>query len=715
MRLPRRLRAPFDPLFAYFGRSVRAKLLFLVLAPLMLGFPIIMGLTWYWGQSYYHRLLVFKVDSDLVIAHEYFDRVIAGVGSRVDGFAESRRLAAALGPGEPGIAALLETVRGERGLDFLHVLDVNGRVRHAAGTLPVGAERAHWPVVMQAIRDGGASAVEVFDADELGAIAPALRERARLALLDTPHARRDGRTEETRGMVIHAAAPVFDADGNLAAVVEGGVLLNGNLGFVDTINAIVYRDGSLPLGSKGTATLFLDDARIATNVRLFAGERALGTRASDEVRAHVLDHGKTWLETAFVVNDWYVSGYEPVLDSRGRRVGMLYVGFLEAPFRLAKTVALLVICCLFLAISLAGAMWSLQWARGIFRPIERMHRTIARIEAGDGGARVGPVERSDELGLLAREFDRLLDMLAKKRDQLQQLAESLDRKVAERTRDLEAANAGLRTAQRHLVMAEKLAAIGELTAGVAHEISNPAAVIQGNLELLRDELGPAAVPVMNEIRLIDEQVNRIRLIVTKLLQFARPGEFAGYAESVDVNAVLADCLVLTRRHLAKSGVTVRHEPQTSRRVEINEPELQQVFINLIVNAVQAMPEGGTLTLTTADWDERGEGGTTPRGEEVVTPRGEGVVTPRGVCITVRDTGQGIRSEDLARIFDPFFTTKKTQGTGLGLSISYSLIERYGGRITVESAPGEGAAFTVWLLSVPEYRGEPGDPYPNTES
>ncbi|ANQ86652.1 putative sensor histidine kinase [Azoarcus olearius] len=708
MRLPRLLR----PLLDYFPGSVRAKLLFLVLAPLMLGFPIIMGLTWYWSHTYYHKLLVFKVGSDLVSAHEYFDRVVADVGNRVEGFADSRRLAAALAheapsadrsapgaahQGVPGeLQVLLEQVRGERGLDYLNVLDVNGRVLRSSGTLPAGAERAHWPLVMRAIREGAASGVEVFEAAELGAIAPALRERARLALRDTPRARADDREEETRGMVIQAAAPVVDARGNLVAVVEGGLLLNGNLAIVDTINAIVYRDGSLPLGSKGTATLFLGDARIATNVRLFAGERALGTRASAEVREHVLEQGHTWLETAFVVNDWYVSGYEPVLDSAGERVGMLYVGFLEAPFRVAKTVALLVIFCLFLLISLAGAVWSLQWARSIFRPIERMHGTIGRIEAGEGAARVGEVGSRDELGLLAREFDRLLDTLAGKREQLQQLAESLDRKVVERTRDLEAANAELRTAQRQLVMTEKLAAIGELTAGVAHEISNPTAVIQGNLELLREELGEHATPVLNEIRLIDEQVNRIRKIVTKLLQFARPGEFAGYAAAVDVNTVLADCLVLTRQHLSRQGVTVRHEPGTLRLVEINEQELQQVLINLIVNAVQAMPAGGTLTLTTADWDERGPGG----------------IVARGVCVTVRDTGQGIRDEDLARIFDPFFTTKKTQGTGLGLSISYSLVERYGGRITVESVPGAGAAFTVWLLTEPEYHVEPVEPARN---
>lgn len=688
MRLLRPLRPPLD----YFLGSVRAKLLFLVLAPLMLGFPIIMGLTWYWSHSYYHKLLVFKVGSDLVTANEYFDRVIEGVGSRVGGLASSQRLAAALEVGQAG--AVLDAFRGERGLDFINVLDVNGRVLHSTGALQTGADRSGWPVVLRAIREGAAerSVVEVFSAAALGEISPVLRERARMALVATARAAPDPRNHEERGMVIHAASPVVDANGNLAAVVEGGVLLNRNLDFVDTINAIVYRDGSLPLGSKGTATLFLGDARIATNVRLFEGERALGTRASKEVSQHVLGQGRTWLETAFVVNDWYVSGYEPIVDSRGERIGMLYVGFLEAPFRSAKTIALLVIFCLFLVISVIGAVWSLHWARSIFRPIERMHDAIGRIEGGEGAARVGAVDSRDELGLLAREFDRLLDVLALRREQLEQLAASLDRKVEERTRDLEAANTELRAAQRQLVMSEKLAAIGELTAGVAHEISNPTAVIQGNLDLLRTELGPHAALVMSEIRLIDEQVNRIRLIVTKLLQFARPGEFAGYVDSVDVNLVLADCLVLTRQHLSRRGVRVVQHLRTARRVQINTQELQQVLINLIVNAVQAMPEGGTLSLNTADWDEH---------ERV-----------RGVCITVRDTGQGIREDDLARIFDAFFTTKKTQGTGLGLSISYSLIERYGGRISVESVPGQGAAFTVWLLAEPEYRNEVLEPARN---
>src|SRR6185312_3508767 len=153
-----------------------------------------------------------------------------------------------------------------------------------------------------------------------------LGARARLELVPTPNAVPTDREEETRGMVVHSASPV-SLDGGRPAVLVGGMLLNQNLEFIDTINDLVYRAASLPAGSQGTATLFLDDVRITTNVRLFEDRRALGTRVSATVRSAVLDQGRTWLDSAFVVNDWYISAYEPVVDSYGTRVGMLYVGF----------------------------------------------------------------------------------------------------------------------------------------------------------------------------------------------------------------------------------------------------------------------------------------------------------------------------------------------------------------------------------------------------
>lgn len=683
---------PVSRLARLFAASVRAKLLFLVLAPLLIGCPLIMALVWYWSNTGYHQLLTYKVGSDLVIAHEYFDRVVRGVGTSVEALAEERRLHRALADGDGArVAEEIGRARQRHGLDFMYVLDAEGRVRHASAAAARTARHDGWPVVAGALAGRAGSVIDVYDAAALAAIDPSLADRAAINIVSTPRAAPDARTSEGRGMVIHAAAPIVDDAGRVVGALEGGMLLNGNLGFVDTINAIVYREGSLPLGSKGTATLFLGDTRIATNVRLFGDERALGTRVSTQVREHVLEEGKVWLDTAFVVNDFYVSGYEPVVDSFGERVGMLYVGFLEAPFRVAKENALALIFAVFAVISLAGCAWSLKWAGDIMTPIAAMNRTIGRIEGGETGARVGDTGSRDELGRLAAEFDRLLGVLDDKRRELQRWADALDGKVTERTRELKATNEELRRTQRQLVTSEKLAAIGELTAGVAHEINNPVAVIQGNLDVLREVLGDGAAPVREEIRLIDEQVHRIRVIVTKLLQFARPGEFAGYVEAVDVNAVLADCLVLAQHHLGKRSIEVVRALNATQWVQINRQELQQVLINLIVNAVQAMPAGGTLTLASEDWYEGG--------------------ACRGVRLSVRDTGAGIRAEDLARVFDPFFTTKKSQGTGLGLSISHSLIKRYGGGIAVDSAPGEGATFTVSLLAEPEYELDAGAPSP----
>ena len=165
--------------------------------------------------------------------------------------------------------------------------------------------------------------------------------------------------------------------------------------------------------------------------------------------------------------------------------------------------------------------------------------------------------------------------------------------MVERTRELQ-------SAQAQLIKSEKLAAIGQLTAGIAHEVNNPIAVIQGNLDLVRDTLGNKAKPVRGELKLIDEQIERMRLIVTRLLQYARPGEYAGYVEAVDPEQALDDSLVLVQHLLSRTQITVVREGRATRRALINRQELQQVLINGIVNAIQAMPDGGTLALTSRD-------------------------------------------------------------------------------------------------------------------
>jgi C4-dicarboxylate-specific signal transduction histidine kinase len=310
---------------------------------------------------------------------------------------------------------------------------------------------------------------------------------------------------------------------------------------------------------------------------------------------------------------------------------------------------------------------SLRGARSIFRPIEQMAQTMRQVEAGTSDARVGEVGSRDEIGQLAGHLDHLLDVIDENTRALQRWNAELDAKVAERTRDLEAA-------QQQLVRSEKLAAVGQLTASIAHEVNNPIAVIQGNLDLVRELIGPdAARTVRSELTLMDEQIERMRLIVTQLLQFARPAEYAGYIDNVDTERVLDDCLVLVGHLLAKTRIRIDRDSRATRRPAINRNELQQVLVNLLVNAIHAMPEGGTMRLTTRD------------------------VGDDGVEIEVADTGPGLGPELLAELFKPFVTRKK-DGTGLGLWISRSIVERYGGDIrAADRGDGmSGAVFTVVL-------------------
>ncbi|MBW8447951.1 MAG: cache domain-containing protein [Arenimonas sp.] len=657
------------------GRSIRYRLLAIALLPTLVILPLLLVATMARWETKFDALLTSKVNADLTIAHQYLARILENTGEHLSTLTGSIAFQdAATRDGGAGLAAYLEESRTRLGLDFLFLVQRDGTAIQPVGPLGQAGLRTDWPVLDAALAGEPKTAVDIFSKQELAAISPELAARAKLELVPTANAVATDRASETRGMVVHSASPVSLPDGREAALV-GGILLNQNLVFIDTINDLVYRTASLPEGSQGTATLFLEDVRISTNVRLFEGKRALGTRVSAAVRRTVLDEGRVWLDSAFVVNDWYVSAYEPISDSFGNRVGMLYVGFLEAPFARAKTETIIGIVVAFLVVTAASVPIFLRWARAIFKPLERMTGTIARVEQGDLGARSGLTDGSDEIGRVAVHLDSLLDQLQQRDRDLRRWNDELNDRVADRTRELELANRQLEATTKQLIMSEKLAAIGEITAGVAHEINNPIAVMQGNLDVVRSVLGDRASDLTTELRLIDEQIHRVSQIVTKLLQFAKPEEYAGYVERHRVADVITDCLPLVQHLLGKAEITVEHDDGATRQVLMNRTELQQVLINLIVNAIHAMPDGGRLRLVSRD--ERRDG-------------------RDGIRVDVTDTGIGMTPDVLSRIFDPFFTTKRRQGTGLGLSISQTLVRRQGGALTVESRPGKGTTFSIWL-------------------
>lgn len=662
--------------------KLRYKLLALVLFPILLIMPIALVLAIYWGANATYDQLYLKVNTDLSVSHDIFRRLRQDYLARLGRFGESYAFRTALAAGKlEAIQEQLSVLSQAAGFSYLRLLDHHGGIMFpsAAGMNPAKPS----PSLTAALAGEPRVGVEIFEQTDLQRISPDLVRRYHLDLLATNKARPTNRTIEDRAMMIRALQPVRDLQGRLVGVLDGAVSLNGNFAFVDTIRDLVYGAGSLPAGSVGTVTVFLDDVRISTNVPLGPGERALGTRVSNEVRTQVLDRGETWIDRAFVVNDWYLSAYEPIVDVHGQRVGMLYAGFLEQPFRTELWRALGMLILLFLLLMGLSSLLAVVGAKSIFRPLERMSRVVRATRMGED-SRVGAITSRDEVGELAREFDAMLDLLEERKRQIQHWADQLEDKVRERTAELQRKNSdlqrtirALRETRQQLVAAEKLAALGELTAGVAHEINNPTAVMLGNLDVIAAELGPAIKPVESEIQLVMEQIYRIKDIVNNLLQYARPNEYAGYLSQVQVNGVVEHTLALVRHLRKQASFEIRLSLHAERSVEINEPELQQVLVNLVVNAVHAMPEaGGEIVIGTRDWEQ-------------------------GVVITVQDNGPGMDEEALSRVFNPFYSTRQVgEGSGLGLSVSYGLIRRYGGNITLASSPGAGACFTVWLLSEP---------------
>jgi len=219
--------------------------------------------------------------------------------------------------------------------------------------------------------------------------------------------------------------------------------------------------------------------------------------------------------------------------------------------------------------------------------------------------------------------------------------------------------------EEQLRRADRLSALGELSAGMAHEIRNPLASIRGTAEILRDGIDPSDRRYEFAGILVKE-VDRLNRVVQDFLDFARPAPTD--KKTVDTVSILEDVLALTRQQAIKKNVEMRLEARPIPLLAGNGEQLKQAFLNLVLNALQSMPEGGGLTVATLA--ENGE-----------------------IRISFRDTGSGIAAENLDRIFNPFFTTR-TEGTGLGLAITHRIVQGHGGRIDVESRPGEGTIFTL---------------------
>lgn len=559
----------------------------------------------------------------------------------------------------------LQKIREDEGLDILTLTDSQGHVLARARNPAQYGDELNDEIVQWVLsKKEVVVATEIVSRIALEKETGDLAQQARMSILPTPKARSRTETEETSGMMIAGAAPVFDYDDNIIGVLYGGTLLNRNFEIVDKVKDIVYRGEQYVTKDIGTATIFQDDLRISTNVRRKDGERAIGTRVSQEVYEQVIKRGIPWIGRAFVVNDWYITAYEPIRNIDKHIIGMLYVGMLEAPYVDLRNRVIFTFLGIALLSVILLSIIAYFTTTNISRPIKALLFATKKVAEGDLSHQV-TIKSRDEIGQLADSFNHMTIALQKATENYLSLTRTLEEKVKEKTQELEAA-------QDQLVQSEKLTSLGKLAAGIAHEINNPLTSILLNSHLIAEKLKEGN-GFREKLKLIIEETTRCSRIVKGLLEFARqtPPE----KKMVDINDVIEKTLLLFESQVLVNNVTVKQNLNKDLpHIMIDDNKMKQVFTNLILNALNAMPTGGVLSMSSHISSDK-----------------------RYIQIVIQDTGCGIPKEHIGKIFDPFFTTKRMKGTGLGLSVSYGILQQHNGSIDVQSEVDEG---TTMIINLP---------------
>jgi len=298
-----------------------------------------------------------RVKEDLNTAKYVYNSKIREIDRTVQWISTRHILKKALR--EKNVSSIREEIKGlmiEEGFDLMTLVDREGRVIYRFhNPQRSGDSLFNDPFIKSSLKKNGISGTQVLSSEELFKEGEELAQKAFIRMIPVPKEKPTTKIEEGSGMILKSAHPVMDYNGEVLGALSGGVLINRNYEIVDLIKNIVFKDAKYKGKEIGTATIFLGDLRISTNVLDREGNRAIGTRAMDEVQQQVLGKGIPWIHRAFVVDDWYITAYEPIRDIHGNIVGMLYVGMLESKYAIMKERLVL----LFFFFSMSGMLVAL--------------------------------------------------------------------------------------------------------------------------------------------------------------------------------------------------------------------------------------------------------------------------------------------------------------------------------------------------------------------
>jgi two-component system NtrC family sensor kinase len=583
-------------------------------------------------------------------------------------------------------ARILQNIQHHTKFSLITVVDPNGRVIVRAtnpaafgdDTLMHEYENAMGPVssirhLVEAVLKG--ATVKSFEAFAPEILAPervllqgkpvtSLLDYAAIPLKPTNTAPVTPGSYEQRALMLTVGVPVFNSAGRIVGAVVAGRLINKDLGIVQEIRDVL----------QDHATIFLGRTRVVSTMKVpsgeYKGENATGTVYPEARQQRVA--GGAYSEREFPLEGELVLGaYDPIRNHAGQVIGSFE---LTRPLSLLDSIAsaqqqienaverrttIYIVALAAISMIVAIVVASI-FSKRITRQIDQLRKGADVIAEGNLENRLR-VDSGDEIELLAQQFN----LMASK---LQDSYQTLEKKVEERTRELKAS-------QEAMVQQEKMVGIGQLAAGIAHELNTPLGTIIGYAQMLREDLTaqPSSNGNIQDVSEIIEQAGRCRDLVKNLLNFSRRSTTE--KSDANINVIIGKILSLIEHDFEMKGVQVHMDLDDDLpKVKVNENEIAQVILNLAKNAADSMPEGGDLRISTA--------------YEATTDR---------VRIDVHDTGCGIEESDRNRVFEPFFTTKEVgKGTGLGLSICYKIVENHSGSMEFDSVIGQGTMFRVYI-------------------
>ena len=561
------------------------------------------------------------------------------------------------------LIALMERLRIEYKLDFLTLINKDGIILGTSSHQgPIGQRSRSDPVIQQALRGSVSSGTTLIASEDLLRKSKELAAQAYIPLVETKLAKPTNRTVEDRGMSLESAVPILDIHEKVNGVVYGGFLLNRRYDLVDRIRdavfEIAYYDGK-PLG---TVTIFLWDTRITTNVIQADSTRAIGTRVSEVVYKTVLEEGKRFGDRAFVVNDWYLSAYDPIRDPKGNIIGILFVGLLEKKYldyQASLTNKFLAFGVLALLISVGLATY---FSGKIRRPIMKLVEATRRVSSGELDTRVHKIDGTTELTELARSFNLMAESLETDRNQLQQAFQEVE--------------SALKKAD------EKNRAYLEMLGFVTHELKSPLASIVFAIGSLRENLlGPLNPAQEAVLKSSAKSADYLNATIANFLNLSRIEDGALKLKLWKVflrSTVIEPAIQRLSEMVADNEMKIYCDIAPNIEVTCDPDLLTSVFQNLISNAIKYGKKGRHIFITQ-----------------------EKEPNANFIRLSIMNEGLGFNQTEAKGLFTKFtrfnarnYDTKS--GTGLGLFVTKNIINQHGGDIWAESQSGQWAKFIFTL-------------------